>query len=56
LFSTLGPEVIAGAPDDDPSGIATYSISGAALAMFILWSNFRLAKAKSRQARPRQDG
>jgi NRAMP (natural resistance-associated macrophage protein)-like metal ion transporter len=29
FFSTLGPGVVAGAADDDPSGIATYSIAGA---------------------------
>ena len=29
FFSLLGPGLIAGAADDDPSGIATYSIAGA---------------------------
>jgi Mn2+/Fe2+ NRAMP family transporter len=29
FFSTLGPGVVAGAADDDPSGIATYSMAGA---------------------------
>ena|SRR6266567_6578538 len=29
FFSTLGPGLITGAADDDPSGIATYSIAGA---------------------------
>ena len=29
LFTNMGPGIIAGAADDDPSGIATYSIAGA---------------------------
>ncbi|MEA2814327.1 MAG: hypothetical protein QOI93_2024, partial [Rhodospirillaceae bacterium] len=29
LFKRLGPGVITGAADDDPSGIATYSQAGA---------------------------
>ena len=29
FFSVLGPGLITGAADDDPSGIATYSIAGA---------------------------
>src|SRR4030066_1360651 len=29
FFSRLGPGLITGASDDDPSGIATYSIAGA---------------------------
>jgi len=28
---SLGPDVITGAADDDPSGIATYSVVGAQL-------------------------
>lgn len=28
LFKQLGPGLITGAPDDDPSGIATYSQAG----------------------------
>jgi len=31
FFSVLGPGLITGAADDDPSGIATYSIAGAFL-------------------------
>jgi Mn2+/Fe2+ NRAMP family transporter len=31
FFKSLGPGVITGAADDDPSGIATYSIAGAQL-------------------------
>jgi Mn2+/Fe2+ NRAMP family transporter len=34
----LGPGVITGAADDDPSGIATYSIAGAQLGTSLLWT------------------
>ncbi len=37
FFSALGPGVVSGAADDDPSGIATYSIAGAQLGMSMLW-------------------
>jgi NRAMP (natural resistance-associated macrophage protein)-like metal ion transporter len=37
LFSVLGPGLIAGASDDDPSGISTYSIAGAATGYSMLW-------------------
>ena len=30
FFSNLGPGLITGAADDDPSGISTYSVAGAA--------------------------
>lgn len=40
FFSALGPGVIAGAADDDPSGIATYSIVGAQLGSSLLWTAF----------------
>src|ERR1019366_3501929 len=33
----LGPGVITGAADDDPSGIATYSIAGAEFGTTLLW-------------------
>ncbi len=33
----LGPGIITGASDDDPSGIATYSIAGASLGYGLLW-------------------
>jgi Mn2+/Fe2+ NRAMP family transporter len=36
FFRTLGPGVITGAADDDPSGIATYSIAGAQLGTSLL--------------------
>ena len=40
FFSTLGPGLITGAADDDPSGIATYSIAGAQLGTALLWTAF----------------
>src|SRR5438270_6223256 len=40
FFSTLGPGLITGAADDDPSGIATYSIAGAQLGTSLLWTAF----------------
>src|ERR1051326_3188461 len=38
FFSVLGPGLIAGAADDDPSGIATYTIAGAQLGTTMLWT------------------
>jgi NRAMP (natural resistance-associated macrophage protein)-like metal ion transporter len=38
FFSTLGPGLITGAADDDPSGISTYSVAGAAIGYPILWT------------------
>jgi NRAMP (natural resistance-associated macrophage protein)-like metal ion transporter len=38
LLKSLGPGVITGAADDDPSGIATYSVAGAQLGMKLLWT------------------
>jgi Mn2+/Fe2+ NRAMP family transporter len=40
FFSVLGPGLITGAADDDPSGIATYSIAGAQLGTSMLWAAF----------------
>ena len=37
LFQILGPGLITGASDDDPSGVGTYSIAGAALGYQLLW-------------------
>ncbi|MEO7216723.1 MAG: divalent metal cation transporter, partial [Gemmatimonadaceae bacterium] len=34
----LGPGLITGAADDDPSGIATYSQAGAAFGYGLLWT------------------
>src|SRR5512138_749159 len=36
-FRILGPGLITGASDDDPSGIATYAVAGAALGLGMLW-------------------
>ncbi|TMH42547.1 MAG: divalent metal cation transporter, partial [Betaproteobacteria bacterium] len=38
LLKQLGPGLIAGAADDDPSGIATYSQAGAQFGYGMLWS------------------
>jgi Mn2+/Fe2+ NRAMP family transporter len=38
FFSNLGPGLITGAADDDPSGISTYSVAGAALGYSVLWT------------------
>jgi len=38
FFKALGPGVITGAADDDPSGIATYSVAGAQLGTGLLWT------------------
>jgi len=38
LFKAIGPGVVTGAADDDPSGIATYSIAGARLGTHLLWT------------------
>ncbi|HEX3464618.1 MAG TPA: divalent metal cation transporter [Candidatus Elarobacter sp.] len=35
--SRVGPGVVTGAADDDPSGIATYAIAGASLGYGLLW-------------------
>ncbi|MGD0903871.1 MAG: Nramp family divalent metal transporter, partial [Terracidiphilus sp.] len=37
-MKSIGPGVITGAADDDPSGIATYSIAGAQLGTKLLWT------------------
>ena len=37
FYSALGPGVITGASDDDPSGIATYSQAGAKFGLGMLW-------------------
>src|SRR5262245_25635076 len=40
FLSVLGPGLITGAADDDPSGIATYSIAGAQLGTALLWTSW----------------
>lgn len=37
LWKSLGPGLITGASDDEPSGIATYSIAGARYGLSVLW-------------------
>lgn len=39
FFGALGPGLITGAADDDPSGIATYSIAGAQLGTSLVWTS-----------------
>jgi NRAMP (natural resistance-associated macrophage protein)-like metal ion transporter len=38
FFRDLGPGLITGAADDDPSGISTYSVTGASLGYTALWT------------------
>lgn len=38
FFSNLGPGLITGAADDDPSGISTYSVTGATFGFAQLWT------------------
>src|SRR6516225_9927951 len=38
FFGGLGPGLITGAADDDPSGISTYSVTGAAFGYSQLWT------------------
>ncbi|MDQ2978581.1 MAG: divalent metal cation transporter, partial [Acidobacteriota bacterium] len=40
FFSALGPGLVTGAADDDPSGVATYSITGAQFGTSLLWTAF----------------
>lgn len=42
FFGKLGPGFITGAADDDPSGIATYSIAGAQFGYKLSWLSFWL--------------
>ncbi|MDR3616707.1 MAG: divalent metal cation transporter [Candidatus Obscuribacterales bacterium] len=37
ILNSLGPGLVAGVSDDDPSGIATYSLAGAAFGFSTLW-------------------
>jgi NRAMP (natural resistance-associated macrophage protein)-like metal ion transporter len=38
VFKQLGPGLVTGAADDDPSGIATYSQAGAQFGFNMLWT------------------
>ena len=40
VFRLLGPGLVTGAADDDPSGIATYSQAGAQFGFGLLWTMF----------------
>jgi NRAMP (natural resistance-associated macrophage protein)-like metal ion transporter len=40
LLRLLGPRLVTGAADDDPSGIATYSQAGAQFGYGLLWTVF----------------
>src|SRR5256714_14513597 len=40
VYERLGPGVITGAADDDPSGIATYSQAGAQFGFALVWTLF----------------
>ena len=37
FLKNLGPGLITGAADDDPSGISTYSVTGASTGLSMLW-------------------
>jgi len=38
-FKILGPGIIVGASDDDPSGIGTYAVAGASIGFSTLWTS-----------------
>ncbi len=38
FWKSLGPGIVTGAADDDPSGIATYSVAGAQYGTSLLWT------------------
>jgi Mn2+/Fe2+ NRAMP family transporter len=40
IGGALGPGLVTGAADDDPSGIATYSQAGAQFGFNLLWTVF----------------
>src|ERR1700740_2551959 len=40
ILKRVGPGVITGAADDDPSGIATYTVAGAPFGGSLLWTAF----------------
>jgi len=42
FLKSLGPGLITGASDDDPSGIATYSQAGAEFGLGFLWHFFSI--------------
>ena len=40
VWQALGPGLVTGAADDDPSGIATYSQAGAQFGYALTWTMF----------------
>jgi Mn2+/Fe2+ NRAMP family transporter len=38
FFANLGPGLVTGATDDDPSGISTYSVAGTVFGYSLLWT------------------
>ncbi len=40
FYASIGPGFVTGAADDDPSGVATYSIAGAQLGTSLLWMSW----------------
>src|SRR5438552_15451822 len=51
----LGPGLVTGASDDDPSGIATYAVAGASVGTSLLWTaaaTFPLMAAIRKNAAP----
>ncbi|MCL4473934.1 MAG: divalent metal cation transporter [Actinobacteria bacterium] len=42
FFRSLGPGLITGASDDDPSGIGTYAVAGASLGFSVLWTTIMM--------------
>src|ERR1051326_3803024 len=38
VWDSLGPGLIAGAADDDPSGVTTYTVAGAQFGTQLLWT------------------
>src|SRR5437762_12033520 len=38
LLKLLGPGIVTGASDDDPSGVGTYASAGASLGYGVLWT------------------
>ncbi|MDB4899045.1 MAG: Natural resistance-associated macrophage protein, partial [Gemmatimonadetes bacterium] len=43
FWKSLGPGIVTGAADDDPSGIATYSVAGAQYGTALLWTALFIA-------------
>ena len=52
FFELLGPGLITGAADDDPSGIGTYSQAGAAFGFATLWTGTVHIAANGRRSIP----